>query len=45
MISRIKQIISKQKSKSKQSKKDIYEAEHEEVVQRMKLVIDNIASD
>lgn len=45
MISRIKHIISKQKEKLKKSNKAAYGIENDEVVKRMKCVIDSIASD
>jgi len=45
MLSRIKQIISKQKAKLGQSEKNACEIEYEEIMQRMKYVIDNTASD
>jgi hypothetical protein len=45
MLSRIKHIISKQKEKFKKGNKVTYGIEHEEVVKRMKCVMDSIASD
>jgi hypothetical protein len=45
MLSRIKDIISKQMEKSKRDNKVTYGIEHEEVVKRMKCVMDSIASD
>jgi hypothetical protein len=41
MLSRIKQIISKQKEKLGPSEKNAYEVEHDEQMQRIKYVINN----
>jgi hypothetical protein len=45
MLSRIKQIISKQKAKFGPIEKNAYEVEHAEVMERIKYVVNNTASD